>query len=252
MGRLDGRVAIVSGAGTGIGRGIALSLAREGAGVCVAELDPAAAARTAKEIESSGGQALAVATDVRRRSEVEIAVDATLGAFGAVDILVNNAQAMRKNVSFEATTDEDMKLALESGTLATFYFMQTCLPHMKTRGGKIINLASAAGLGGIPGWTSYAVAKEGIRALTKVAAQEWGEFGIQVNAIAPLARTASFKEWGEAHPMLLEAMTSSIPLGRVGDPERDIGAVAVFLASSDSDFVTGMTVMVDGGQYILH
>lgn len=252
MGKLDGKVALVTGAGRGIGRGIALELAREGAKIVIAEIDPESGPLVAREIEAAGSRALAVPTDVCRRDQVEAAVSAAVETFGTVDILVNNAQIQRQQLSFEETTDDDMEVVLASGIHATFYFMQACLPYLRRRGGKIINVASAAGLLGHPGWTSYAVAKEGIRALTKVAAREWGAHKINVNAICPAAETPSFRKWRDENPELASEMTASIPLGHMGDPEADIGRAVVFLASSDSDFVTGLTMMVDGGQTILH
>ena len=252
MGKLDGKVAIVTGAGRGVGRGIALELAREGAAIVIAELDPDTGQSVAREIEISGGRALAVTTDVGKRKEVNAAVAAAESTFGTVDILVNNAQIQRQQVSFEDTSDDDMDVVLGSGIHGTFYFMQACFPFMRRRGGKVINVASAAGLGGHPGWTSYAVAKEGIRALTKVAAREWGVHKINVNVICPIAETPSYKLWRENHPDLDKDLVASIPLGHMGDPEADIGRAVVFLASSDSDFVTGLTMMVDGGQTMLH
>jgi NAD(P)-dependent dehydrogenase (short-subunit alcohol dehydrogenase family) len=252
MGRLQNKVAIVSGAGRGLGRGIALALAREGAAICIAELDRDSGRRTAAEIEAFGGRAVAVTTDVRDRAQVDAAVDATRTAYGRIDVLINNAMAWRNQVAFEDTTVEDMALAFESGVMGTFFFMQACLPSLKERGGRVVNVASAAGLTGYAGWASYAAAKEGIRGLTKVAAHEWGAHGITVNVICPAAATEGFESWGAAHPELRDAMVSQIPLGRIGDPETDIGRVVVFLASEESVYVTGMTMMVDGGQTILH
>jgi NAD(P)-dependent dehydrogenase (short-subunit alcohol dehydrogenase family) len=252
MGRLEEKVAIVTGGGRGLGRGIAQELAREGAAVVIAELDPATAERTAREIEATGGRALAVTTDVRERAQVEAAVAETLRAFGRIDVLVNNAQLQRQQLRFEDTTDDDMDVVLGSGVLGTFRFMQACLPALRRRGGRIVNVASAAGLVGYAGWASYAVSKEGIRALTKVAAREWGQHGINVNVICPVAETPSFQEWSRNHPGLAKAMLDGIPLGRLGDPRADVGRAVVFLASSDADFVTGLTMMVDGGQTILH
>lgn len=252
MKRLADRVAIVSGAGQGVGRGIALALAREGAAVLIAELDAEKASRTAGEIEALGERARAVATDVRHRAQVEAAVAAAVESFGGVDILVNNAQTQHPPLPFEETTAADMESVVASGVLGTFHFMQACFPWLRRRGGKIINLASAAGLMGHAGFTSYAVAKEGIRALTKVAAREWGPHGIHVNVICPLAETPGSQAWSRAHPDRARAMLRTIPLGRLGDPETDIGRAVVFLASPDSDYVTGLTMMIDGGQTILH
>ncbi len=252
MSKLNGKVALVTGAGRGIGRGIALEFAREGASVVIAEIDPEGGQNTLREIEKEGGRAITVTTDVRSREQVNRAVSAAVEAFGTVDILVNNAQIQRQQLSFEETSDDDMDVVLTSGIHATFYFMQACFPLMRAGGGKIINVASAAGLLGHPGWTSYAVAKEGIRALTKVAAREWGVHKINVNAICPAAETPSFRLWRDNNPELAKAMTDEIPLGHLGDPEADIARAVVFLASGDSDFVTGVTMMVDGGQTILH
>jgi NAD(P)-dependent dehydrogenase (short-subunit alcohol dehydrogenase family) len=252
MGKLEEKVALVTGGGRGIGRGIALELAREGAAVVIAELDPQTASQTAKEIEALGVRALGVETDVARREQVEATVEATQEAFGRLDILINNAQIQRQQVSFEDTTDDDMETVLGSGVLGTFLCMQACFPLLRQRGGKIVNVASAAGLVGYPGWTSYAVSKEGIRALTKVAAREWGQYKINVNVICPAANTPSFQEWSGNHPDLAKEMLQSIPLGRFGDPEADIGRAVAFLTGPDSDYITGLTVMVDGGQTILH
>ena len=252
MGRLNGKVALVTGGGRGLGRGIALELAREGASIVIAELDPETGRRTASEIEALGRRAVAIETDVSRRESVNNAVVAVVESFGALDILVNNAQIQRQQVNFEDTTDADMQVVLGSGLMGTFYFMQACFPLLRRRGGKIINVASAAGLVGYAGWASYAVSKEGIRALTKVAAHEWGKHKINVNAICPLALTPSMQEWSTNHPDLAKAMLDSIPLAHFGDPEKDIGRAVAFLAGPDSDFITGMTMMVDGGQTILH
>lgn len=252
MGKLNDKVALVTGAGRGLGRGIALELAREGAAIAIAELDPTTAQQTAEEIEALGRHALAVVTDAGQREQVNAAVAATEEAFGTVDILVNNAQIQRQQVNFEDTTDDDMQVVLASGVLGTFYFMQACFPLLRRRGGKIINVASAAGLLGYAGWTSYAVSKEGIRALTKVAAHEWGQHKINVNVICPAADTPSMQEWSGNHPDLAKEMIRSIPLGHLGDPEADIGRAVVFLAGPDSDYITGLTMMVDGGQTILH
>lgn len=251
MGKLDGKTAIVSGAGQGVGRGIALALAKEGANVVIAEINGETAEITSQEIKSFQGRSIPCVCDVRKREEVNETVQMAFDKFGWVDILVNNAQAMRNNVPFEDTTDEDIALALESGLMATFYFMQSCFPYFKKNGGKIINIGSAAGTEGHPGWAAYAAAKEGIRALTRVAAHEWGKHRINVNAICPLAQTPKMKAWSDSSPEVLSMMLMTVPMGRLGHCENDIGRVAVFLASADSDYVTGQTIMVDGGQSML-
>jgi NAD(P)-dependent dehydrogenase (short-subunit alcohol dehydrogenase family) len=251
VGKLDGKVAIVTGAGRGIGRGVALELGKEGANIVVVDLVGDASVRTAGEIESHGVRTLPVACDVSRREGVKAAVAACVRSFGIVDILVNAAQSMRQDVLFQDTTDEDMALALGSGLMGTFYFMQECFQYMKEHGGKIVNFASAAGLEGHSGWTAYAASKEAIRALTRVACHEWGIYKINVNVVCPLAASPNMLAWGEANPGMLDLIAGMTPLRRLGDCENDIGRAVVFLASSDSDYITGQTLMVDGGQTML-
>ncbi len=251
MTKLNDRVAIVTGAGQGIGRGAALALARAGAAIVAVDLREDNCLRTVDEARESGGRGLAAPCDVSRRDQVKGVVAAAVKEFGTVHILVNAAQAMRNDVLFQDTTDDDMSLALGSGLMGTFYFMQECFPHMRDHGGKIINFGSAAGLDGHSGWTAYAAAKEGIRALTRVACHEWGQHKINVNAICPLAGSPHMLEWGQANPGMLDLIAAMTPLRRLGDCERDIGAAVVFLASTESDYITGQTLMVDGGQTML-
>ena len=251
MGKLDGKAAIVTGAGQGIGRGVALALAREGASVVLADVKEATCREAAAEVAGTGAQALAVACDVGRREQVRAVVAAAARDFGTVDILVNAAQAMRNDVPLKDTTDEDMALALGSGLMGTFYFMQECFPYLKEHGGKIINFGSTAGLDGAPGWAAYAAAKEAIRALTRVACHEWARYRINANAICPLASNPHWERQAETNPEMVKRMLGAVPLRRFGDAERDIGRAVVFLASSDSDYITGQTLMVDGGQTML-
>jgi len=251
VGRLDGKVAVVTGAGRGIGRGVALALGKEGSNVVVVDMNSDNCVRTAEEIGAHGVRTLSAPCNVSRREEVKAVVTACVANFGTVDILVNAAQSMREDVRFEDTTDEDMALALGSGLMGTLYFMQGCFPYMKERGGKIINFASAAGLEGHAGWTAYAASKEAIRAITRVACHEWGIYKINVNVVCPLAASPNMLAWGEANPGMLDLIAAMAPLKRLGDCENDIGHAVVFLASADSDYITGQTLMVDGGQAML-
>ena len=192
---LGGKVALVTGAGQGIGRGIALALAKAGADVVVLERNADTGARTAAEIEEldavgdRSATAIAVVGDVRVRADCEATVAAAVERFGGVDVLVNNAQQVPTG-PLDACTDDDMYAAWESGALAAFRLMQLCHPLMTARGGgAIVNLASGAGTEGLAGLGAYAVAKEGIRALTKVAMLEWGADNVRVNTICPWARS---------------------------------------------------------------
>lgn len=250
MGRLDGKVAIVTGAGQGVGRGIALVFAKEGAKVVAAGRTASKCARTADEIKSFGGTAISVTCNVASRKDVNAAVAETVRTFGTVDILVNNAAESRPGVLLVDTTDDDIARDCGSAFMGTFYFMQACFPYLKERGGKVINLGSLAGVEGMAGFTSYAVAKEAIRALTRIGAREWGHHRINVNVVCPAASSPAVQQWSEAFPDDLKQMLARVALGRMGDCELDIGRAVLFLASSDADYITGQTIMVDGGQHI--
>ena len=253
MGKLDGKVAIVTGGGRGIGRGIALALAREGAAVGIPEIDPDTGPDTAREIQGLPGRACAVACDVSDREQVDRAVSAIVEQLGGVDILVNNAtwdgdgEAMKPLLEH---TEHDMLRQYQVNVLGSFHFMQACHPHLRRGGGKVINLASMAGSERTEGYTAYAAAKEAVRALTGVAAREWGEEGIHVNVICPAAMTDGIRAFHAVHPEVMDRFLERTPLRRVGDPERDIGRVVAFLASSDSDYMTGQTLWIDGGNVI--
>jgi NAD(P)-dependent dehydrogenase (short-subunit alcohol dehydrogenase family) len=243
---LAAKVALVTGAGQGIGRGIALALAKAGADVVVLERNADSGARTAVEIEELFGDATAIAVvgDVRMRADCEAAVATAVEYFGGVDILVNNAQQVPTG-PLDACTDDDMYAAWESGALAAFRLMQLCHPVMAARGGgAIVNLASGAGTEGLPGLGAYAVAKEGIRALTKVAMLEWGADNVRVNTICPWARS---DHWDGLDDRARAARLRRNPLRRIGEPEAEIGGVVVFLASDAGSYVTGQTIHVDGG-----
>jgi len=241
---LDGKAALVTGAGQGVGRGIALALADAGAGIVILERDADTGARTAGEIEGRGGEAIAVVGDVRVRADCEAAVTAAVERFGGVDVLVNNAQQVPMG-PLDACTDDDMYAAWESGALAAFRLMQLCHPLMRERGGgTIVNLGSGAGTQGLPGLGAYAVAKEGIRALTKVATLEWGPDNVRVNTICPWARS---EYWDGLDDREREARLRRNPLRRIAEPEADIGGVVVFLASDAGSYVTGQTIHLDGG-----
>ncbi|MCE2390255.1 MAG: SDR family oxidoreductase [Proteobacteria bacterium] len=253
MGKLDGKVAVVTGGGRGVGRGIALALAREGAAIGIPEIDPNTGPKTAREIEGLPGRACAVPCDVSDREQVDRAVSAIVEQLGGVDILVNNAtwngdgEAMKPLLEHN---ERDMRRQFEVNVLGSFHFMQACHPHLRDGGGKVINLASMAGSERTEGFTAYAAAKEAVRALTGVAAREWGEEDIHVNVICPTAMTDTIRAFNAEHPEVRERLLAGTSLRREGDPERDIGRVVAFLASSDSDFMTGQTLWIDGGHVI--
>jgi 2-hydroxycyclohexanecarboxyl-CoA dehydrogenase len=250
--RLDSRIAIVTGSGQGIGRAVARVLASEGAAVLLASRTFSRVKQVADEITEAGGRALAVECDVLRTGDIDTAVDACLEAFGPPDILVNNAQGghMGGGIALEETSPELVEQALRGGLFATFHAMQACFPHMKERGGTIVNFGSSTGVGGDPGFAAYGLNKEAIHGLTKHAAREWGRYGVTVNTICPAALTENLSEKFQENPRWQQAILKAVPLGRLGDPEKDI-APAVLALATDLRFLTGATLMLDGGRVLL-
>jgi NAD(P)-dependent dehydrogenase (short-subunit alcohol dehydrogenase family) len=250
--RLAGRVAIVTGAGMGIGRGIARRYAREGCRVVVAELRADLGAGTAAEIRSElGGEARHLTVDVGRRDDVRRMVDDTVATEGRVDVLVNNAQGYTPLVPLEEKTDDMLARSLDSGLWATFWSMQAVFPHMRDQHfGRIINFCSLNGVTGAWFSVDYNATKEGIRGLTRSAAREWGQHNITVNAIAPGAASEGYRAWADRNPEQARAAVMTIPLQRMGDPEADLGGVALFLATDDGSYITGHTLFADGGGHM--
>lgn len=249
MSLLGDRIALVTGAGQGIGRGIALAFAREGACVAVAGRTESKLVETAKMIEAAGGRALPILCDVSRAEDITRTVESTVAAFGGVDILVNNAYdgVLGPLLSID---DEGFMRGIVAGPLASFRFMRSCHPHMKARGrGDIINLATSAAVRwDASNYGPYAVAKQGIRALTRAAACEWGKDNIRVISIAPHARSPALARWIDARPDEAREFFKTIPLGRIGDCESDIGSAVVALVGPAMRYLTGATVPLDGGQ----
>lgn len=243
--RLKEKVAIITGSASGIGKGIALAMAREGAHVAIVDVNEEKGQATLKELNEIQEGMLFI-KDISKEENVREVVNKVIEKYGKLDILVNNAHASRQ-ASFAETTKEMFDLSFGTGFYPTVHFMQAAYPALKETKGKVINFASGAGLNGQPTQTSYAAAKEAIRAVSRVAANEWGPEGINVNMISPIALTQGVSEWKESAPELYEQMIHGIPLRRLGDPEADIGRTAVFLASDDANYITGQTIMVDGG-----
>jgi NAD(P)-dependent dehydrogenase (short-subunit alcohol dehydrogenase family) len=250
--RLEGKTAVVTGGGQGVGRGIALAFARAGASVAIIDVNRDAAVQVCAEVEEIGSRAVFVRCDVRERTQVNAAVDEVVRVFGGVDILVNNAQqAPAAPVALMDHDDDLVDLCFNSGYRGTLYFMQAAYPHLKESQGKVINLGSAAGLDGMIGYAAYGATKEAIRALSKTAAREWGRDGINVNILCPLARSPGIEDFLREAPEMEKRLTAGHPIARIGDCETDIGPVAVFLASEDARYLTGMTVPADGGALMI-
>ncbi len=249
MGKLDGRTALVTGAGRGIGRGVALAMAAEGAAVGLVDIDPDSVKETAGLVEEAGSRALAVQGDVARRADCQAAIDRTVEAFGGLDILVNNAAwTPTPGLRLLEFDDATFGRVLETNLWSTFFCMQIAHSHFVARGGgAIINFASASGTIGNEAQGAYAAAKEGIRGLSRTASREWGPDGIRVNIVCPFANSPGMLDWAQLDPESHAAAIQQIPLRRVGDCRDDVGRVCVFLASDDASYVTGQTMWVDGG-----
>lgn len=246
MGKLDGKVAIITGGAGGIGQGMATAFVKEGAVVAIVDVNEEIGQQTVKELQNYQSESMFIPANLMEHDKLAGIVEQVVERYGKLDILVNNAHASRIK-SFEETTRDDMDLSFNTGFYPTFYLMQAALPHLKKTKGNIINFASGAGIKGDVNQVSYAAAKEAIRAITRVAANEFGPFGINVNLISPIANSPGVRKWAKEHPDYYESVLSNIPLRRFGDIEKDIGRVAVFLASDDSGYISGQTIMVDGG-----
>jgi NAD(P)-dependent dehydrogenase (short-subunit alcohol dehydrogenase family) len=246
---LSGKSVLITGAGQGIGQGVALAMAGAGASVAVTGRTLSKVEKTAQMVRERGGKALALACDVKSAADLAATVTATVAEFGGLDILVNNAQEVPLG-KLEDVTDEAFIAGFESGPLATLRLMKLVRPHLVARGGgTIFNFCSSAGIRwDMTGYGAYAAVKQGIRSLTRAAAAEWGGDAIRVLTIAPHAESPGLKWWIENNPEEAQAFFRTIPLGRVGSLEGDIGRALVALAGQDLAYLTGATIPLDGGQ----
>jgi 2-hydroxycyclohexanecarboxyl-CoA dehydrogenase len=245
---LSGKTALVTGAGGGIGRAITLALAQAGAQVGVLDIARDRAESVRDEAAALGVKALALPTDLTRRSEVNRAVETMLGQFGQIDVLVNNAGGDRLQFFLESE-EETWDWIIALNFRAVLYTCKAVLPHMVARGaGRVVNIASDAGRVGSSGEAVYAAAKGGVIAFTKAMARELARWQITVNCICPgPSETPLFRrEVIEPHPKLAESLARAIPLGRLGTPQ-DVAPAVLFLAGDDAGYITGQTLSVSGG-----
>jgi NAD(P)-dependent dehydrogenase (short-subunit alcohol dehydrogenase family) len=254
MGIFDGKAAIITGGGKAksIGYGIAVAYAKEGCNLTLTGRNEGKLLAAKEELEGLYGvRVLPLVADVTPDDDAEERVNQvvtqTADSFGRIDVLINNAQASASGIPLAMQSKDHFDLGVYSGLYATFYYMRACYPHLKKTQGSVINFASGAGLFGNAGQSSYAAAKEGIRGISRVAATEWGPDNINVNVVCPLAMTSQLENFKLSYPEAYEKNLKAVPMGRFGDPERDIGRVCVLLGSPDFKYMSGETLTLEGG-----
>ncbi len=250
-GRLHGKAVLITGGGQGIGRGLVRRFAREGARIGIAEWNEETGPRVAEEAAELGGEAFFAKTDVSDKAQVDAAVAETVERFGTIHVLVNNAWSGPPMGRVEWKTTAEMERAFQIGVLSNFWSMQAAFPHMKDQGyGRVINFCSLNGVNAHMYTVHYNMAKEAVRAITRTAAREWARHGIVCNVICPAAATEAYVATMKKNPEMEKGLLAMHPMGRMGDPEEDIGGAALFLATEDCRYVTGNTLFVDGGSHI--
>jgi NAD(P)-dependent dehydrogenase (short-subunit alcohol dehydrogenase family) len=245
----EGKIAVVTGIGPGMGRSIAVGFAARGVDVVLAARRKDRLEAVADEIRALGRDPLVVPTDITDREACFALIDAAVERFGGVDILVNSAIPkfdVKPLVEFSVGEMQEM---VAIGLVGVTTFMQAAFPWLRDSGhGRVVNFGSGAGVNGAAGYGTYAPVKEAVRALTRVASREWGKLGITVNAICPYANSPSWAKWSDDNPGMADLAVTSTSVGRIGDCEHDVGAAAAFLCSDAASYITGHTLMVDGGQ----
>jgi len=247
--RLKGKVVLITGAGTGIGRATALLFAEEGADIVATNLELPEAEETAEAIRKVGGRAVSIAADISKPDEIHAMVDRAINAFGGIDILVNNAGVGALNVpTFEIRDMEAWDKVFEINVGATFLCCQRVGQWMTTHGGgKMVNVASITGIAGVPYVNAYGPSKAAVINMTRSLAVEWAKYKINVNCVAPCwTRTRRLEKAFEKGVVSLAEIQKRCPMGRPAEPE-DVAKAILFLASDDASFVTGITLPVDGG-----
>jgi NAD(P)-dependent dehydrogenase (short-subunit alcohol dehydrogenase family) len=248
---LTGRSLIVTGAGRGLGRGVALACAAAGADVVVAS-PRENGVETVTEIEARGGSAAWARCDATVASDVEAAVAAAVGRNGGLDVVIHNATSRRSSEPVRLD-DVDEALWHEHASVSlrgAYHCAQAALPQLRARRGRLILMTSPAGIEGSAMLPVYSIVKGALRGFAKSLAREWAPFGVTVNAISPLAETPAMTSAYEKDPTLEARLARVVPMGHLGDPETEIGPAIVFLAGDGAGYITGQTLAVDGGRFM--
>jgi len=251
-GRLAGRTVVVTGAGQGVGEGIARACASAGANVVIAARRAETGEPVAGAIREGGGEAVCIVTDVTRRDAMAECIDETVDRYGTLEVMVHNAY---RGASPHRLEDVDLELWEKNSRTAvwgSYYSAVLSYPHLRAAGtrGRLILVTSPAGVEGSANIPVYSPVKAAQRAMAKSLSREWGPEGITVNCIAPVAGSPALVGAFEQNPVLKERVEARTSLRRIGDCERDIGSVAVFLAGDDGGYVTGQTIVCDGGSFM--
>lgn len=254
---LDGKVCIITGCASGLGKQQAVRFAAEGARLAICDIQGDKLATTQQMCEERGADVVAMTVDVMDYDALVAFVDATVAAYGSIDVLVNNAHAITLPAPFLDKTIDDLELEMRSSLFAYWHLMKLCFPHMRDRAGagaSIVNFASAAGVQGDSLYAPYAACKEAVRGLSRVVAREWGQHNIRVNTLCPNGLTENVAEGiknlsPEAREHVEAAFVDN-PFRRAGDPYEDVAPVVVFLASDASHWMTGQNLHADGGVQI--
>jgi Dehydrogenases with different specificities (related to short-chain alcohol dehydrogenases) len=246
--RFKDKVIVITGAAAGLGKQNAIGFAREGAKLAICDIQEEKLNITAKLCEAEGAEVLAACTNLKEQDQMKDFVAQIQGKFGRVDVLINGATSSNYMVPFIEQTIEDLDHSLKTQAYATWTMMQLCFPLMKDQGGSVINFISNA-VQGLDGFASYSAAKGAVGAITRTVAKEWGQYNIRVNNVSPIALTDS--AMNDYTKEILEVIQTEVarqsPFNRLGDPEKDILPVILFLASNDSRWITGQDIRVEGG-----
>lgn len=241
--QLENKVFVVTGGASGIGGAISRVLVARGAKVVAVDVNGEAGKSLAQDL---GANFRFVLGDVSDKDVAAASVELASATFGGLDGLVNNAHASRQAM-FNDLTEEQWELSFDTGFRATRQFMAAAYPLLAINGGSVVNFGSGSAIVGQQTQAAYASAKEAIRGLSRVTANEWAKDDIRVNVVSPMALTAGVKAWSEAYPEMYNDSLAKVPLGRFGDPETDVAPIVAFLLSDDSRYMTGQTLMADGG-----